>query len=137
MANPVKGDVVVIPFPFSDLSGSKRRPAFVIAGMPGPDIILCQITSKAKSDPYAVTISSTDFISGALPLTSYVRPNKLFTANKNIILSIAGHVSDAKITAIIHTLLNLIGGNSTVPVSPIKTLLLKIRSLFTAPDSTQ
>jgi mRNA interferase MazF len=117
MANPVKGDVVVIPFPFSDLSGSKRRPAFVITDMPGPDIILCQITSKANSDPYAVPFSSADFISGALPLTSYVRPGKLFTADKNIILSVAGHVSDAKITAVIHTLLNLIGGNSTAPDS--------------------
>ena len=31
MARFIKGDVVIIPFPFSDLSGSKRRPAFVIA----------------------------------------------------------------------------------------------------------
>ena len=31
MGKFVKGDIVVIPFPFSDLSGSKRRPALVIA----------------------------------------------------------------------------------------------------------
>ncbi|MDL5503395.1 MAG: hypothetical protein QSU88_09280 [Candidatus Methanoperedens sp.] len=31
MARFVKGDVVVVPFPFSDLSQSKRRPALVIA----------------------------------------------------------------------------------------------------------
>jgi mRNA interferase MazF len=110
MAKLVKGDIVVIPFPFSDLSGSKHRPAFVVTDMPGPDIILCQITSKAKSDPYAVSISSTDFVSGSLPLASFVRPNKLFTADKNIILSIAGHVSDTKILAIITTLHNLIDG---------------------------
>ncbi|MFH1972979.1 MAG: hypothetical protein ABIJ18_05900 [archaeon] len=37
----VKGDVVVIPFPFSDLSNSKKRPAFVAANLKGDDIILC------------------------------------------------------------------------------------------------
>lgn len=42
----VKGDVVVIPFPFTDLSGTKRRPALVLADLPGDDIILCQITSQ-------------------------------------------------------------------------------------------
>ena len=41
----MKGDVVVIPFPFSDLSGSKRRPALVIADWGGDDVMLCQIIS--------------------------------------------------------------------------------------------
>ena len=47
MGKFVKGDVVVIPFPFSDLTGKKRRPAFVVSVLPGDDIILCQITSSA------------------------------------------------------------------------------------------
>lgn len=34
----IKGDVVVIPFPFSDLSQSKRRPALVVANLKGDDI---------------------------------------------------------------------------------------------------
>jgi mRNA interferase MazF len=108
MANPVKGDVVVIPFPFSDLSGSKHRPAFVLTDIPGSDIILCQITSKAKSDPYAITLSDTDFISGSLPLVSYIRPTKLFTADKNIILSVAGHLSDSKIAEVIEVVIHTI-----------------------------
>jgi mRNA interferase MazF len=114
MAELVKGDVVIIPFPFSDLSGSKRRPAFVIANIPGPDIILCQITSKAKSDPYAIAVEKSDFISGSLPFVSYARPNKLFTADEDIILSIAGHVSDTKTTTIISILTDLIQGKSTL-----------------------
>ncbi len=43
----IKGDIVVIPFPFSDLSGRKKRPALVIADLVGEDIVLCQITSKS------------------------------------------------------------------------------------------
>jgi hypothetical protein len=51
MGGFVKGDIVIIPFPFSDLSGSKKRPAFLAANLIGDDIIVCQITSKSKSDP--------------------------------------------------------------------------------------
>ena len=50
MARFVKGDVVVVPFPFSDLSQSKRRPALVITELTGDDLILCQITSQSISD---------------------------------------------------------------------------------------
>ncbi len=46
MAEFVKGDVVVVPFPFSDLTQAKRRPALVIATLAGDDLILCQITSR-------------------------------------------------------------------------------------------
>ena len=35
----VRGDVVVAPFPFSDLSGAKRRPALVVATLSGDDVI--------------------------------------------------------------------------------------------------
>jgi mRNA interferase MazF len=45
MARFVKGDIVVVPFPFSDLTQAKRRPALVIAELKGNDVILCQITS--------------------------------------------------------------------------------------------
>ena len=51
MAKFIKGGVVVIPFPFSDLSQSKRRPALVLAQLEGDDAILCQITSKTPT-PY-------------------------------------------------------------------------------------
>lgn len=42
----VKGNVVVVPFPFSDLTQAKRRPALIIAELEGNDLILCQITSQ-------------------------------------------------------------------------------------------
>ena len=43
MGRFMKGDVAVIPFPFSDLSDSKKRPALILAELDGDDIILCQI----------------------------------------------------------------------------------------------
>ncbi len=66
MARFVKGDVVVIPFPFSDLSQSKRRPALVVATLEGDDVILCQLTSKTIRDDYAIPLDDADFASGNL-----------------------------------------------------------------------
>ncbi len=88
----VKGDVVVLPFPYSDLSQVKRRPALVVGLSSGGDIILCQITSKAVADGDAVPLSSDDFISGALSQPSNVRPNKLFTADSQTVLYRVGKV---------------------------------------------
>ncbi|MEB3294031.1 MAG: type II toxin-antitoxin system PemK/MazF family toxin [Synechococcales bacterium] len=61
MAGFVKGDVVVVPFPFSDLTEAKRRPALVVATLTGDDVILCQITSQSVRDAYAVLITANDF----------------------------------------------------------------------------
>lgn len=61
MARFVKGDIVVVPFPFSDLTSAKRRPALVIAELEGDDLILCQITSQQIRDRYAILIDDSDF----------------------------------------------------------------------------
>jgi len=108
MGGFVKGDVVIIPFPFSNLSGNKKRPAFVITDLNGDDIIVCQITSKSKFDSLALPLSRQDFISGGLPVDSFIRPNKIFTADKNIILSVAGHLSEDKIHDALNTVIKII-----------------------------
>jgi len=82
MGGFVKGDVVVLNFPFSDLSGTKRRPALVLADLKDDDIILCQITSIATKDIYAIQIEDEDYIKGKLKTESVIRPNKVFTAGK-------------------------------------------------------
>lgn len=45
----IKGDVVILSFPFSDLSSSKKRPALILADITGDDYIMIQITSKNTS----------------------------------------------------------------------------------------
>jgi mRNA interferase MazF len=83
MGRFVKGDVVVTPFPFSDLQAAKRRPALVVATFTGEDVLLCQITSQAVSDSYAIPLRSTDFTSGRLANDSNIRPNRLFTTDSH------------------------------------------------------
>lgn len=92
MAKFVKGDVVVVPFPFSDLSQSKRRPALIIVPLEGNDAILCQITSKTIKDNYAIAIDDIDFGSGSLKQSGNIRPNRLFTADSHIILYRIGSI---------------------------------------------
>ena len=108
MGTFVKGDVVVIPFPFSDLSNVKRRPALVLTKLKGDDVILCQITSIEKSDGYSIQLDDTDFVSGSLKKKSNIRPNRLFTAESNIIIYSAGKLSQTKIKNITNKVINII-----------------------------
>ena len=108
MAGFVKGHVVVLLFPFSDLSGTKRRPALVLANLPGDDIILCQITSQDSKDNLAVPLASSDFADGSLPVSSFIRPSRIFTADKNIIIRKAGKVKKAVIEEVTEKIIKLI-----------------------------
>jgi mRNA interferase MazF len=105
MAGFVKGDVVVLPFPFSDLSASKKRPALVVASLTGGDVILCQITSQTVGDEYAISLRSDDFAEGSLKHDSSIRPNRLFTADSRIILYRAGLLRREKINEVIRKLI--------------------------------
>lgn len=107
MARFVKGDVVVIPFPFSDLSGNKKRPALVLADLPGDDIILCQITSQQNNDKFAIALNLTDFASGSLPVISNIRPTRVFTADKNIIIRKVGTLKAVVTAKTVQVLIDL------------------------------
>lgn len=108
MAEFVKGDVVVVPFPFSDLSQSKRRPAFILATLEGDDLILCQITSQTVRDKYAVAINDIDFVAGSLKQPSNVRPNRIFTADNHIVLYKVGNLKTEKIVAVIDAVIAIL-----------------------------
>lgn len=100
----VKGNVVILPFPFSDLSNSKKIPALVLADLNGNDIILCQITSQSTKDNFSILLDSGDFESGSLPVVSFIRPNRIFTADKNIIIKKVGKVTDKKLLNVFNVL---------------------------------
>jgi mRNA interferase MazF len=108
VARFIKGDVVVIPFPFSDLSQSKRRPALVLASLEGDDVILCQITSKSMKDSYAISLDDADFESGGLKQASNIRPNRLFTADTHIILYRVGTVKKEKLNRVIKAIIEIV-----------------------------
>ncbi len=85
MERLIKGDVVVIPFPFTDLTGMKKRPAFVVS-----------------------TLKGNDFLEGGLKQESNVRPNKLFTADEDLILYKIGRLNEKKIKEVIEKIIAIL-----------------------------
>ena len=108
MAKFVKGEVVVVPFPFSDLTATKRRPALVVATLHGDDLILCQITSQAVRDGYSVSLADSDFERGTLKQPSNLRPNRLFTADSHLILYSIGHLGATKLAEVVDAVVRII-----------------------------
>jgi len=109
MGEFIKGDVVTLPFPFSDLSGKKIRPALVITKLQGDDVILCQITHLPHgNDNFKILLTDKDFAQGNLSVDSYIRPNRLFTADSTIIHGKKGNVSMGKLSEVIDKLNEII-----------------------------
>jgi mRNA interferase MazF len=100
MGQPVKGDIVVVPFPFTHMSAGKVRPALVISTPKAGEAILCQVTSTHRDDGYSEAISKTDFSQGRLDHDSYARVNPLFTVDVAVILRTAGRLREER-TAVI------------------------------------
>lgn len=100
MGSLATGSVVLVRFPFSDLSHSKLRPAVILADSGRGDWLLCQITSKPYSDSRAIEVTDADFQTGSLRLTSHARPAKLFTAHESLIFSQIGLLREASLKRI-------------------------------------
>jgi len=101
VGKPVAGEVVIIPFPQTDLKAGKRRPALVLVDLPGDDLILCQITSRARSDESSVALDAADFERGQLAHSSFIRPQRLFTVEARVILYSAGKIRAMKLAEVL------------------------------------
>ncbi len=102
------GEVVVVPFPFSDLSQAKLRPAVVLADAGRGDWILCQVTSKVYGDARAIKPEDASFAAGTLRATSYARPGKLFTASRDLIVTQVGTLKSERFWQIIDSVVALL-----------------------------
>jgi len=107
MVTPSVGRVVLVPFPFSDLSQAKLRPAVVLADVGKSDWILCQITSNPYGDVKAITLTNNSFSSGSLHMTSYARPGKLFTSNSSLMVKQIGTLKGEVLRTIVETVVNI------------------------------
>jgi mRNA interferase MazF len=108
------GEVVLVPFPFSDLSQSKVRPAVCLADAGRGDWILCQITSNPYGDLRAVPLNAPDFASGGLLVASFARPGKLFTAHGALVVRSVGIFTPAASARVLSAVLAVL----QPPVSP-------------------
>ena len=108
MVTPTAGAVVLVPFPFSDLSQTKLRPALVLAEVGRGDWILCQITSNPYGDARALELRDDGFQTGSLRVVSYARPGKLFTANYSLILALIGILKPGVLKQVIEAVIDIL-----------------------------
>lgn len=103
--------IVVMPFPFSDLSGKKLRPAVVFADAGRGDWLLCQVTSNPYSDPNAIQITDADLKKGTLSTVSFARPLKLFTAEESLIVKRVAVLKEESFQKILAATINALKQN--------------------------
>lgn len=96
MVTPTTRAVVSVRFPFSDLSQTKLRPAVILADVGRDDWILCQVTSKPYGDTRIIILTEESFATGSLRVTSYARPGKLFTANRDLMVDQVGALKEER-----------------------------------------
>jgi mRNA interferase MazF len=111
VATLAAGQVVLVTFPFSDLSETKLRPALILADAGRGDWILCQITSNAFSDSNAVELKMSDFQTGSLHRASYARPGKLFTAHRSLVSSYVGTLTQDALQNVLSALVSLLSSD--------------------------
>ena len=108
-AMPKTGDIVLIPFPFTDLSSSKRRPALLLTNPDRDgDFIAAAVTSKAGHDA-SVPLSTAQLSSGSLPKASWIRADKLFTFQSSIVHKQIGSVQPQVVLETLAVLCPLLG----------------------------
>ena len=118
MVTPSAGEVVLLPFPCSDLSQSKVRPAVCLAEAGRGDGLLCQITSNPYGDPSAIPLNASDFTSGGLRVASFARPGKLFTAHAGLMIRSAGVLTPAALARVLSAVVAILQPPAATPSTP-------------------
>lgn len=95
------GDIVITPFPFTDLSQSKIRPAVVLADVGMTDWILCEITTSTRVRIREIGISTGDMQTGSLRVGSRARTDQIATLNESLFLRTIGQLNEPKLDEIL------------------------------------
>ncbi len=95
-----QSDIILLRFPFSDLSSSKQRPALILSSNSfnesHDDIICCLITTNLEKDPLCVFVEQKDLSNGSLEKPSKIKPYRLFSAEKKIVRKKVGTLKPEK-----------------------------------------
>lgn len=98
----IRGEIVIMDFPFSNLIETKRRPSLIIKVPKGDDLIVCQITGKSYEKSIEIPIKKEDFQKGNLKVESYLRIDKIFSIEKSLIKYKIGLLKKEKFNEIIN-----------------------------------
>jgi len=103
-----QGDIILVSFPFTDLTSSKRRPALAISpnsfNARKQDLVLAAITSQIGDDPYIMLLEPGDFKEGRLPKRSVVKLTKVFTTHSTLIVKRICSIKEEKMDQLLKQL---------------------------------
>ncbi len=101
-----KGDIILAPFPFTDLSGSTKRPALILIESE-QDVTICFITTQLKwQTAFDIVIYPSQ--TNGLKKTSLVRLNKFATIDKDRIIGLLGNLDDKYRAELNRNLINIL-----------------------------
>ncbi|MEK6210346.1 MAG: type II toxin-antitoxin system PemK/MazF family toxin [Pseudomonadota bacterium] len=103
------GNIVLIPFPFSDLSSTKKRPVLVLTAPDRhSDFIAADITSVEQKTG-AVALETAHLLRGRLPKKSWIRTDKLFTLSSEIVVKNFGAIRPDAFKQVMQAICGTIG----------------------------
>ena len=111
MARFLKGDIVLMPFPFSGEAGYKHRPALVLASWNyagGTDYLTCLVTTQKASDPYLMSFTRADTEGGSLAQACYLRPTYLFATDGQQISRRLDRLKPPKMNEVLQAVVNVL-----------------------------
>ncbi len=106
-----KKDIILVPFPFSDQSGSKKRPGLIIShdrfNESSEDLIICAITSNVSNDKNTIVIKADDWKDGMYS-ESCVKAAIILTIERSIVLKRIGRLSGERFKEVIEKVHSII-----------------------------
>ena len=100
-----QGDLLLVPFPFSDQSGRKTRPVIVLSNnqfnLNSEDVIVVGVTSNLSKDKYTATLENTDLENGRLFSKCLIKVENILKLDKDLIIKKIGKIKKEKIKEIV------------------------------------
>lgn len=110
---PEGGDVVLVPFPFTDSSRIKRRPVLILSSSShnrdSRDFICCGITSNLKNRKNSALLDPSEMVEGFIPKRSRIKFDKVFTLEKGLIVKSLGKIHRDKLEEVRNGLISVLG----------------------------
>ncbi len=107
------GQVVLVPFPFTDLSEIKRRPVLILSNRAhngsSRDFICCGMTSNLGNRLNSVLIDPKEMVEGSIPVRSRIKYDKVFSLERSLVVKVLGKVSQQKLATVKQGLISLLG----------------------------
>jgi mRNA interferase MazF len=104
-----RGDLLLVPFPFTDLSAMKRRPVLAVTTADSyGDFIAIPVTSRPQAE-HGLPLTAMDMLARTLPATSWIRTNRIVTLNASLVVKTVGRISERTVAAAVERFCVYIG----------------------------